>query len=217
MSAARCDGALADLGVSRGTRAPRSHPPEEVGRRDRPPAVAVLEVIAETGGLPVREIVPADHVRRRHMPPGEARYLQDYPTGAGRAVDHPVAAGHPALRERLDPGRQTLQEAQQGPTWIPPLPCQIIAEGGRRVRERLPQLVLEDGNADRLLLARVRGRGSREECGAVGPALRLWRLARAGLCIRLAPAWHRETSSWAPDPWIRQVVEHERWENIVIL
>jgi hypothetical protein len=97
----------------------------------------------------MREIVPADHVRRRRMRPGEAGHLQDHPTGAGRAVDHPVTAGHPTLREGLDPGGQTPQAAQHGPTGIPPLPRHIIAEGVRGVREWLPQLVLEDGFADR--------------------------------------------------------------------
>ena len=156
-SAARGDGARADLGVSRGTREQRSHPPEEVGRRDSPPAVVVLEVVAETDGLPVREIVPADHVRRRRMPPGKASHLQDYATGAGRAVDHPVAAGHLAVWEWLDPGGQTPLAAQHGPTGIPPLPRHKITEGVRCVCEWLPQLALEDGFADRLLQALVRG------------------------------------------------------------
>jgi hypothetical protein len=49
----------------------------------------------------------------------------------------------------------------------------------RGIREWLLQLVLEDGFADRLLQTLVRGRGSLDACGAVGPAF--WRLARAGL------------------------------------
>jgi hypothetical protein len=37
----------------------------------------------------------------------------------------------------------------------------------------------------------------------------------AGRCLRLAHAWHRETSSWVPGPRIRQVAERVSWENIV--
>ena len=114
----------------RGSWEPRGsglYPPEEVSGRDGPPAVTVREAVAETGGLPVREIVPADRVRRRRVQQGEAGHLQDHPAGAGRAVHHPLAARHPALGERLDPGREAPHMGQQGPTRIPPLPRQVIA------------------------------------------------------------------------------------------
>jgi hypothetical protein len=40
------------------------------------------------------------------MDPGEARHLHNYPADAGRAVDDAVSSRHPALGQRLDPGRQ---------------------------------------------------------------------------------------------------------------
>jgi hypothetical protein len=140
------------------------------------------------------EVVPADHVHGRGMHPGEPGHLHDAPAGAGDAVDHSVPGGHPAARERLDAGHEGPEPGEAGVVRIPPLVRQIIVQGPWCVRERLLQLVAEDGFADRLFQARVRGgRAERSGTAGLGPEFR--RLVPHSLGSGIVGACHRQGSS----------------------
>jgi hypothetical protein len=44
--------------------------PEEVGRGDHALGSIELDTVAEAGRVPIRDVVPADHIHRRGVPPG---------------------------------------------------------------------------------------------------------------------------------------------------
>jgi hypothetical protein len=85
------------------------------------------------------------------------------------------------------------------------MPRHIIARRLRRIRERLLQLVAEDGVADRLVRAVIWQPERDEQSKAEGlePGLRY--LVPPGLGLWIARVWHLEASSWVLDPWIRHV------------
>jgi hypothetical protein len=101
--------------------------PEEVDGRDGPVAPIILNVIAQAGGLPMGEVIPPDHVHRHGVHPGEPGHLHDDSTGPTDPVNHPVPHGYPAVRERLDIGREGPEPTEAGGVRIPPLPRHIIA------------------------------------------------------------------------------------------
>jgi hypothetical protein len=102
-------------------------PAQEVDGRHGPVVSLRLDAVAEPRGVAVGDVVAPDHVRSRPMEPGQARHLHDYPASAGRAVRHAVSRRPPALRQRLDPGRQRAEPAQERLARILPLEREIIA------------------------------------------------------------------------------------------
>jgi hypothetical protein len=131
------------------------HAPEEMNGRHGPVGSILLDVIAQAGGVPMGEIVPAHHVRGRGVDPREPSHLEDHPAGPGRPIDHPVPSRHAAVRERLDPRGDRRQLAQERLARITPLERQVIAWRLGRVDPRLLELIPEDGFADRRLRAIV--------------------------------------------------------------
>jgi hypothetical protein len=119
----------------------------------------MLDAVAETSGVAVGDVVAPDHVRGRPMYPGQARHLHNYPAGAGRAIHHAVSRRHPALRQRLDPGRQLAEPVEERLVRIMPLKREIIARELGVIHQRLLQLVAKDGLADRRLEALACRRG----------------------------------------------------------
>jgi hypothetical protein len=152
-------------------------------------------VVAEAGRLPMRDVVPADHVHCRGVHPGESGHLQDHPAGPGRSVDDALARRHSAVGERLDAGRKRSQPVEERVPGITPLQREVIARRPRLVQEGLPQLVAEDGFADRRLRASLRELGAAGDAGATGQRPRLRGLAAPGMEIRIVSGWHREASS----------------------
>jgi hypothetical protein len=113
----------------------------------------MLDPVTQAGGVPMGDIVPTHHVHGGGVYPREPGHLHDHPAGSGRPVDHPLSGRHPALGERLHLGHQDPEPTEAGVVRIPSLPRHIIARRLRRIRERLLQLVAEDGVADRLVRA----------------------------------------------------------------
>jgi hypothetical protein len=107
----------------------------------------MFDAVAEPRGMAVGDVVAPDHVRGRPMDPGQARHLHDHPAGAGRAVRYTVWGRHPALRQRLDPGRQRMEPAEGGLIRVMPLEREIIARDLGGIQQRLLQLVAKDGFA----------------------------------------------------------------------
>jgi hypothetical protein len=184
-----------------------SCPPEEGGGGHSPALSIMLDAVPQARGVPMGDIVPAYHVHGRGVYPRKPGYLHDHPTGSGRPVDDPLSGRHPTLGERLHLGHQSPEPSEAGVVGIPSLPRHIIARWVWRIRERLLQLVAEDGVADRLVRALIWHPERPDPSRVAGLRPGFW----------IVRVWHLEASSWALDPWIRQVSRHARNSNIVIL
>jgi hypothetical protein len=194
-----------------------SCPPEEDGGGHGPALSIVLNAVAEAGGVPMADIVPAHYVHGRRVDRRDPGHLHDHPAGPSRAVDDALSGRHPALGEWLHAGHQGPEPTETGVVRIPSMPRHIMARRVRRIRERLLQLVAEDGVADRPLRAVIWQSERVEQSTAEGLKPRLRRLVSPGLALWIARLWHLEASSWGRDPWIRPVSRRSRNGNRVIL
>jgi hypothetical protein len=165
----------------------------------------MLDAVPQARGVPMGDIVPAHHVHGRGVYPREPGYLHDHPAGSGGPVDDALSGRHPALGERLHRGHQGPEPTEAGVVRIPSVPRDIIARRVRRIRERLLQLVAEDGIADRLVRVVIWRPERPDPSGVAGLRPGLRRLAPPGLGLWIVRVWHPEASSWALDPWIRHV------------
>jgi hypothetical protein len=163
------------------------------------------------------DIVPAHRVHGRGVYPREPGHLHDHPAGAGRPVDDTLSGRHPTLGEWLHSGHQGPEPTEAGVVRIPSVPRHIITRRLRRIRERLLQLVAEDGVADRLVRAVIGPLERVEQSSAEGLKPGLRRLVSPGLGLWIARVWHLEASSWVLDPWIRLISRRSRNGNRVIL
>jgi hypothetical protein len=192
-------------------------PPEEVNRRHGPVLAIRLHAVAEARRLPMRDIVPADHVHGRGVHPGEPSHLEDHAARPGHPVHHPLAGRDLALGERLRLGARSPEPTQPRVVRLTSRPRHIIARGVRRIGKRLLELVAEDGVVDRFVPVSITPRERSDAIGVAGGRLGLRRLAPPAMGIRILRVEHREASSWTLTPQIREVSRPSGGGNSVIL
>jgi hypothetical protein len=136
-----------------------SCPPEKLNRQDCPVMPIIRDVVAQTSGLAMGQVIATDHVHGRGVQPSEPGHLQDHAADARRTVDHSPSGRYPAVRERMHFGHHSSESMQQSFVRIPSLLCQVIAQGLCHVHEWLLELRAEDHLADRSLEVLVRRGG----------------------------------------------------------